>query len=126
MAKPKRVLWFKLKSEMCIRVPAGSDDSTSVTVVDCRAEHQAEVMGRTRLQGPKKWPSDDALDDAALGRCERSFEAYVGLTYEDSRLDVQSFTPDSAGWEAGDRTLVCLVVNPEDDTITEALKGSAQ
>ncbi|KRF27111.1 hypothetical protein ASG91_11430 [Phycicoccus sp. Soil802] len=108
---------------MCIRVPE-DQGFINVTVVDCRAEHQAEVMGRAALSGPKKWPGDEAMDTMALQKCREAFEPYIGLSFDESALDMDYFTADREGWQVGDRTVVCLVFDPNDDGASNrALRG---
>ena len=52
LAKTKRVNWQKLKPTMCFLAPETSG-VTTVKVVDCRVEHDAEVMLNTSLRSPK-------------------------------------------------------------------------
>ena len=122
LAKPKKIWWHNLKSTMCIRAPAAKD-TINVTVVDCRAEHEAEVVGRGVLKGSKNWPGDDVLDTLAMEKCTGAFKPYVGLSFDESALEVDYFTADPEGWKAGDRTVVCLVFDPEEPTTTRVLRG---
>lgn len=126
LAKPKRLHWHAVKSAMCVRLPDDPNGVQYLTVVDCRAAHQVEVLGRAVISGPKKWPGDDAIYASALDKCRKAFETYVGLGYDESRLDLDFLTADVKGWNAGDHTLVCLVFDPEHATITKALRGTAQ
>jgi hypothetical protein len=118
LLKPKRVYWGDLKPTMCVR---DSTTTSKPTVVDCRSDHQAEVTARTVLPGPRKWPGDAAMDDAASTKCKAPFAAYVGTRYDDSRLDVGYYTADKVGWEHGYHTLICLVLDPDNDHLTRTL-----
>lgn len=123
--KPKRVYWEDLKPTMCVRFPQATD-ATYVTVVDCRVGHQQEVMSRTTLAGGTKWPGDDAVDAASEVKCRAAFESYVGIAYDDSRLELDSVTTDAAGWADGDHTLVCLVLDPANEHLTRTLRKAQE
>jgi hypothetical protein len=124
LIRPKRVYWVDLKPTMCVRDP--NTPSVYVTVVDCRAQHQVEVTLRTVVAGSKKWPGDSALESAATAKCKPAFEKYVGIAFDDSRLEFDYLTADPAGWRAGDRTLVCFVLDPANQHLTRALRGAKE
>ena len=120
----QRVYWEDLQPGMCVReVPDGMED---YIVVDCNAEHAEEVMSRGTLAGSKKWPGDAALEDRAGEKCKSAFASYVGLKLGDSRLDFDFLTPDKDSWNDGEVTLICLVLDPDHDQITRALRGARE
>jgi hypothetical protein len=111
---------------MCILVP-DENGAVDITVTDCRAEHHAEVSLRSALEGEDRWPGDDAIDAAAGPMCEKALEKYVGVSYNESRLDWDHFTPLREGWEeGGSRRVICLVFDPDAETTTASFKGSRQ
>jgi Septum formation/Bacterial PH domain len=117
----QRVYWEDLQPGMCVReVPIGMD----YVVVDCSAEHGAEVMSRGTLAGSKEWPGDSALWDAGADKCLSAFASYVGLDPDESRLDFDFLTPDKDSWNDGKGTLICLVLDPSHDQITRALRDA--
>jgi hypothetical protein len=120
-ADAQRVYWEDLQPGMCVREDPNEMD---YIVVDCRAEHEEEVMSRGTLTGSKEWPGDAALEDAADEKCESAFAAYVGLGIDESRLDYNYLTPDRDGWTDGKPTLICLVLDPSHNQITRALRGA--
>ena len=122
LAKSHSTYWPASKQGMCLILP---DDPYKVTRTDCRAKHHAEVTLRSRLRGGA-WPGDDALDEQASKVCEAAFPRYVGLALDESLLDYDYITADRAGWEDGNRTLICLVVDPSQEWTTRALKGSRE
>lgn len=124
LVKPHKVFWADLKATMCIR--DAPDDAVDIKVVDCRAEHEAEVMAAVDLGGKKSWPGDTEVDKVAESACRDAFAGYVALAYDDSRLEYDYFTADKAGWQAGEHTEICLVRDPEHTTLTHALKGVAE
>jgi hypothetical protein len=123
LAKPRRVIWIALKPTMCVQDPG--TPGAYVTVVDCRADHQAEVTARTVLPGTK-WPGDAAVQSAAEAKCKPPFEKYVGVPFDSSRLDLNFLTADATGWRQGDHTLICFVYDPDDGHLTRALRGAAE
>lgn len=118
-----------LKPGMCIIVPEDvekEEGADEVEVVDCRADHDAEVVLRGRIDLPDAWPSDQALDAHLSPRCEKAFASYVGIPYEESRLEYDYFTPVRAAWEEGDRGFLCVLFDPSGPVLTQAYKGSRQ
>lgn len=120
----EKVYWEELEAGMCIRVPA--DDAVDIPVVDCRAEHDVEVLARARLSGADEWPGDAAVEASADRRCREEFAEHIGIGYDDSVLELDFWTNDPEGWAEGGRTLVCLVHDPSTPTLTEALAGAAR
>jgi hypothetical protein len=124
LAKAKRVYWENLKSGMCVVNP--TSDPYNVKVVDCRAPHEEEVTARTTLTGPRKWPGDSAIEEAADTKCRASFATYVGIDYDSSQLDIDYFTADKQGWEDGGHRLICMAYDPNHETLTATLKGAGR
>lgn len=124
LARSRSIYWASSKPGMCLVLR--DDDEYNVTRTDCRAKHDAEVMLRSRLAGSRTWPGEDALDRKALKVCEAAFPRYVGLALNESLLDVDYITADRAGWEDGDRTVICLVFDPNEEWTTRALKASRE
>jgi hypothetical protein len=120
----QRVYWEDLQPGMCVRPDPNVDDIMDYIVVDCSAEHEEEVMSRDTLARSKEYPGDAAVDDAAQKKCETAFASYVGLELDESRLDLDFLTPDEDSWTAGKVTLICLVLDPDHDQITGALRGA--
>jgi hypothetical protein len=120
-ANAQRVYWEDLQPGMCVREDPNEMD---YIVVDCSAEHEEEVMSRDTLARSKEYPGDAAVEDAAQQKCESAFASYVGLELVESRLDLDYFTPDKDSWTAGKVTLICLVLDPDHDQITRALRGA--
>ena len=57
-------------------------------------------------------------------KCLSAFEPYVGLDPDESRLDFDFLTPDEDNWNDGQRTLICLVLDPSHDQIARALRNA--
>ncbi len=78
--------------------------------VPCDEPHDAEAFHRILLPaGP--FPGDAALADDADAACLERFPDYVGAEYAVSEYWLDSLVPTEAGWSAGDREIVCLLVS---------------
>jgi hypothetical protein len=64
------------------------------------------------------------LKDTAGEKCKSAFGSYVGLELGDSRLDFDFVTPDKESWTDSKVTLICLVLDPDHDQITRALRAA--
>jgi hypothetical protein len=76
------------------------------------------------LAGSDEWPGDAAVEDAALEKCKPAFATYVGRELDESRLDWGFMTPDKDAWTDGKATLIYLVLDPDHDQITGALRDA--
>lgn len=98
-----------------------SEEVSSLPTVPCADEHDSEVYAETSLPDGE-YPAD--LEDQAAQFCYDQFAPFVGLSYEESTLDVQPMTPTQYGWEEGDdRVIQCILLSPE--RVTGTLAGSA-
>jgi hypothetical protein len=107
-------------------------DASTVTTLegfDCAQEHDAEVyhVGTVTAQ------TFDALEvaEAAEAMCREEFAAFIGLSYEESALDIYYLYPQADSWENGDREVICAVYTPNPDTgrvtrTTGSLAGTAR
>lgn len=55
--------------------------------------------------------------------CTAGFEDYVGLSYEESSLVLQDLSPTQEGWDADDRSVLCLAYL-EDETTMESFENA--
>jgi hypothetical protein len=66
------------------------------------------------------------VEAAAHAECEVAFAPYVGRSYDTSRLEIGFYTPVPEGWEQGDRRLICMVFDPEQEMATVSFRGSQE
>jgi hypothetical protein len=95
-----------------------------VPKVDCAAPHDLEVFYDFALTGDT-YPGDSVVSDAAKAGCQAHFDAFVGMAYADSALDFTEFTPTADSWQSGDRTVSCVIGDPNGKT-TGTLAGAAR
>ncbi|HSL59432.1 MAG TPA: septum formation family protein [Acidimicrobiales bacterium] len=86
---------------------------TSIETVPCDVAHDGEVYAVLALddRADAPFPGDDAVRAAADQRCFGAFEAALGRPYATSGLEIVHLRPPAAAWRAGDRHVVCAVVD---------------
>ncbi|MEU4764028.1 septum formation family protein [Actinosynnema sp. NPDC023794] len=107
---------------------AGQCTDTGLEVLDCKAEHEAEVTEVGLLDGlGAGYPTDRDLRRAVLPACRAALTAYLGSPDHDAtRLQAHAFWPSRDGWAKGDRWRVCTVVELKPDGTRVRRKTSAK
>jgi putative regulator of septum formation len=103
-------------------------DAQEVDEVDgklCDEPHEYELIFIGDLPDGD-FPTDQATTDYFLASCMPAFEAYVGVSFSESKLDLFPFTPTSDGWASGDHTMQCVLFDPADNELTSSLRGVAR
>ena len=70
------------------------------------------------------FPGDDAALEAGAFRCLDEFNAFVGIDYLDSELDLFPITPTSHSWGEGDRVVYCALYALDLSKLTGSMEGS--
>ena len=99
---------------------------SSVPEVDCTEPHDNEVFAVFDYSGSDTFPGSTAMNDAAQELCIEEFESYVGLSYEESALEVFPITPTEGSWDGGDREIICALYNLDLSKLTGSMEGSAR
>ena len=112
LRKAKKVYWDQLKTGYCVK---GMSEKYTYTVtrVDCRSRHQAEVTGTFNLWGGSRNPGDKAVEKASDARCKKYFARYVGIDWDSSAYNYDYVTPEPSGWRNGDREVICMAEDPD-------------
>jgi hypothetical protein len=80
----------------------------ALTVLPCSQPHNGQVF--TTLNAPDgPYPSDVALQTAALDACAKAAPSFLGT--DQSLLHTVAFFPRKDGWSLGDRDEHCLLVD---------------
>lgn len=109
---------------MCILDESTATTVTSVEVVPCTAQHDAEVYATILLaDGP--FPGADAISGSAVDQCAVQFANFVGVAFANSALTYEFYAPSETTWGAGDREVLCLVRDPA-GPVTGSLEGAAR
>ncbi len=97
--------------------------------VPCSEPHESEVYAVLDVDMGEAWPGQDAITTESENQCVQQFEGFVGLTYDQSVLNLFYFSPTEESWtEQSDREVVCIVLDPTapDRRTTGTLQGAAR
>ncbi len=100
-----------------------AEEITDVTAKPCTAEHEYELI-YTDSMPSGNYPADATFNAFVEANCLPAFDAYVGLAYADSALDVSWLVPLQDAWDGGDQSVQCSVYDPENKLLIGSLKGS--
>lgn len=122
---------FEVAIGQCFNPPTGPPkvELSDLTSVACSAPHTQESYAHPTYAAPAGgddsiYPGDAALVAFAKGSCGQAFEAYVGVSYQDSSLFFTYLLPSARSWEQGkDRTVLCFVMTTG-QALTATVKGS--
>ena len=88
-------------------------DDRAVWVVQCTDPHTHEVYDLVRYEGPVLkgggYAGTAAVQDWAEQACFGRFEAFVGIPWTRSSLEIETWWPSEESWGRGDRTVICTV-----------------
>jgi hypothetical protein len=120
---------FSLEVGDCMDDYGTSDDITSVPIVDCDEEHDAEVYAVEDIDSDS-YPGDSAVSDEAEAICLDAWEDFVGISYEDSLLNFSTLTPSEQSWGLGDKEVVCTISKYDENgelvKVSDTLEGSME
>lgn len=102
-----------------------SGEISSVATVPCADPHDNEAYLSQDLPDGE-FPGDEAVATQADEICYGGFADFVGLAYEDSRLEYFPITPTEGSWGEGDREVLCLVYDGNAEKLTGSMQGTAQ
>lgn len=88
------------------------DSDTDIDLVDCAEPHAGEVYRQADIAGKNLFPGNEPLGQEAGTICADAFTDYVGVGFPDSTLDVITMMPSKESWAQGDRTVTCVVTDP--------------
>ncbi|HEU4424436.1 MAG TPA: septum formation family protein [Pilimelia sp.] len=120
--RPKKVRVKNLRPGHCVdREPTKVFET--LPVVPCAQSHAVEIYAIPNL-GRGKWPGETAIYDRAENACRAAFEAYVGVPYDESTLEIGGSAPTQDSWRAGDRNAICILRDPA-GRLVGTMKGRA-
>ncbi|WP_182377263.1 septum formation family protein [Nocardioides sp. WS12] len=90
-------------------------------VLPCTEPHDFEVYGAFEVKGDGAFPGEKAMIKKT-DRCLPLFRKYVGVPYRKSTYEGFSYYPSADSWVLADRTITCILANPE----LKPLKRSAK
>ena len=98
---------------------------SSLPGVPCADPHDNEVYAVFDVEYAE-FPGDDQMAEDAFGACHARFEAFVGLEYESSTLDIAALYPSTESWAMqDDREVVCAVYDMNGGKLTGSVQGAS-
>ena len=113
---------FSFKNGDCIKDVKEGASLDQATGVPCSESHQMEVYAETFIEDSSETRPTD-FDKQGEEYCYQEFSRFVGISYEDSKLDFTYLTPSDDSWKEGDREITCLIKDPAGD-VEGSLEGS--
>lgn len=105
----------------------GDDNVDSVEIVDCSEAHEREVYESMEFEGDDdEYPGEQSVIDDADEYCIDEFEGFVGIPYDDSILYFLTFYPSEDSWEGGDREVLCLISEYDENEDIVLVEGSLE
>jgi len=108
----------------CIASEDQRPTTPTVPVVDCSLEHDNEAYASITVPGDQ-FPGPDAITAQAQTACSEAFAEFAGIAYDASALDYAYYFPTEGSWAAGDRRILCLIVDPG-VRVTGTLEGAGR
>jgi hypothetical protein len=114
----------RIEVGMCFDDQDGAEVEHLPTV-PCDEPHQNEVFHLYEVDGDE-YPGQEALTADAERTCRGgAFRDYTGVPLERARFDVYQILPTSESWSRGDREVVCVLYDPDDNTETGSARVTA-
>ena len=105
---------FDLEVGVCL---ADFQDATELETIEassCSEPHSDEIFASGSIPDGN-FPGMDVVEAKAQDMCIAEFDDFVGISYEDSVLDVGYLTPTEESWNDGDRDVLCTVYDPAEE-----------
>ena len=113
---------FDLEVGVCL---ADFQDATELETIEassCSEPHSDEIFASGSIPDGN-FPGMDVVEAKAQDMCIAEFDDFVGISYEESVLDVGYLTPTEESWNDGDRDVLCTVYDPAEE-ISGSLRGA--
>jgi hypothetical protein len=105
----------------------GDEPVDSVDIVDCDDPHEREVYARMEFEGDDDdYPGETAVTDEGDVFCYDEYEDFVGISYDDSTLFFVTFYPTEDSWSEGDRELLCMISEYDENDEVVKVEGSLE
>ncbi|WP_024286065.1 septum formation family protein [Cellulomonas sp. KRMCY2] len=102
---------FSLRIGDCLNTAEAETEVQSVQTIPCAEAHDSEVYATTDL-ADGEFPGQDEVFAQADDFCYAEFETFIGVSYDDSEIYLQSMAPTQESWDnMDDRQILCLAVD---------------
>ena len=96
-----------------------------VEVLPCDLPHDNEIFYSFTLADGAMPPQDQVFELSA-SQCLPAFDAFVGIDFELSEMDVFPLTPTPEQWDDGHRTVHCVLFNLDLGDLVGSARGAAR
>ena len=128
VTQPQQVSIYHLQTGDCFNDPEADQlpNPEVLEVVPCADAHNTEIYySFTLAEGAR--PSEEQLGQIGADQCIPAFEAFVGIAFELSALNVFPLTPTAEQWiERGHRTVHCVLFNLDLSDLVGSARGTAR
>lgn len=107
----------------CYDAP-GQGEVSEVTGRPCTQSHEYELIAKVDDTQDTTYPTETQFQDFVGQACLPMFEAWVGISFDQSALQIAWVEPSSDGWSRGDRTVFCSAYDPANSKLTSSLKNA--
>ena len=114
---------FDLDVGDCLADLKDATEWSSIEASPCSEPHSDEIYAKGEIPDSDEYPGKQAIETAAQDICLSHYEAFVGLPYDDSVLDIGYLAPTEDSWAEGDRTVLCTIFDPLQEVIG-SLRGA--
>ncbi len=123
--------WAELSVGDCFDAVDDPDAADlAVWRVDCAAPHRYEVYDVVELDVEVPvgggYPGGDVIRSRAEELCVERFEAFIGVRWTVSELDVEVWWPSENSWGRGDSSAICAVMELSGEPMTGTQRGAAR
>jgi hypothetical protein len=101
-----------------------ADEVSDLPGVPCSQPHDYETYAVFDVT-LDSYPSDDGMGQLAHDSCLERFDAFVGIDYESSVLEIITMYPTSVSWQQDDREVVCALYDMNEEKLVGSTRGSA-
>ena len=111
----------------CFDEPAIAGEISEVPHHPCFQAHTAEVFAIVSYTGGQSgtYPTDAEFDAYAGAQCGPVFDTYTGGGGgAAATVDLGYLIPTASGWSLGDRRMVCYLVAPTGQSLSQSLRSS--
>jgi len=121
-----------LEVGQCFDLPQDDPAATdrAVWVVGCTDPHTHEVFDVVDYAGPTLkgggYAGTAAVQDWAEQACFDRFEAFVGVPWTRSTLEIETWWPSQESWGRSDRSVICTVFPETGGNTTGTQRGTAR
>ena len=122
--EPEEIDVYDLEAGDCLAGLGEAEEVFTVETLPCSELHSEEVYAAVDLRdGDGDFPGTKAINEQAEALCIAEFGGFVGLSFEESVLDIGFITPSGESWGDGDRLVLCTIFDPSGE-VSGSLRGA--